>query len=154
MGVSLYFAAPEVLFDRISERADPLAVRATDLYSFSIVLFYMLMRAHPWSEYQGKDEFLEAVRQGKRPTPLPAFMAAKERDPLLGAMFHVMTECWSEDPMRRLTASAALRFLANVDGVDGLDTTINITTLPVRQNPSATENIFGQLGRAMGVIQK
>jgi len=65
-----------------------------DVYSFGLILWEIITRTQPYSEYETVSELRKAVcRDGIRP-PL-------SRKSIPQCLCHIMSECWQQDPSKR-----------------------------------------------------
>lgn len=84
-GTPLYMAPEVMLGDEFNEKAD--------VYSFGIVLWEILTRKEPFSQYSDYDEFVTAIcDEGVRP-PIP--------EDCIPSLQKLMTECWDANPKKR-----------------------------------------------------
>lgn len=94
------FLAPEVL-----EGGD--YTTASDVFSFGVIMWEMLMWKVPWAQYGGdtSHRIIQGVVQGQRPPipkkkKLPGFKG-EQLPPSLDAFIALMKRCWAQDPEER-----------------------------------------------------
>lgn len=84
-GTPLYMAPEVMLGEEFNEKAD--------VYSFGIVLWEILTRKEPFSQYSDYDIFVAAIcDEGVRP-PIP--------DDCIPSLRKLMTDCWDANPKKR-----------------------------------------------------
>jgi len=87
--------APELLLDLENIRQP---TPAADVYSFGMVCYEMFSGEFPFQNIRDQMLF-SALTQGKRPSR-PEFTLSAKRG-LNDAMWHLIEECWDQDPERR-----------------------------------------------------
>jgi serine/threonine protein kinase len=95
---SFRFMAPEVF--RHEQYGRPV-----DVYSFAMILYYMLEGAPPWADLDGVTAVRAAALQHDRP-PMPRHWEIQLR--------HLLSASWAEEPHSRPSFAAVLEILENV----------------------------------------
>ena len=95
---SFRFMAPEVF--RHEQYGRPV-----DVYSFAMILYYMLEGAPPWADLDGVTAVRAAALQHDRP-PIPRHWEIQLK--------HLLSASWAEEPHARPSFAAVLEILENV----------------------------------------
>jgi hypothetical protein len=93
------FMAPEVMMFREFNES-------SDVYSFGIVLWEILTRKEPFSQFRQLEEFRQAVCVRHERPPIPP--------DTLDSLRHLIERCWDKDPSRRPTFREIVACLEHV----------------------------------------
>jgi serine/threonine protein kinase len=96
-GFSPRYAAPEVLSSfRLQTSTDPEVDKKSDVYSFAIIIWELLVRKIPWDGYNG-EQIEQNVRAGMRPD-VPK---NDDTDQARTILIDLMQACWQDAPATR-----------------------------------------------------
>ena len=74
-----------------------------DIYSYAMILFYLLVGRPPWVQLAGLDAVRKAAEEGDRPT-IPRDLDIR--------LINLMKECWDDNPAARPPFSRIIKILA------------------------------------------
>ena len=75
-----------------------------DIYSYAMILFYLLVGRPPWVHLAGLDAVRKAAEEGDRP------MIPRDLDVRL---INLLKECWDDNPSARPPFSRIIKILSN-----------------------------------------
>lgn len=104
-GASVAYAAPEVLRRANKDESETInedELKASDVYSYSMVAFELVTKQCPWPKSMHAIEVIKAVLRNERPKIPDSIQQSRIGDAILDGIMGVMEQCWSVNPMDRL----------------------------------------------------
>lgn len=138
-GATLLNAGPEVLGRMMSQSASvarlpvaPEQLLASDVYAFSIVVYEMLTRQHPWPLSSTCNQLYTRLMSGERPPIDDRKLAAINSNAQISVLYRCMVNGWSTAPEDRPTI---------VEIHDQLLSVRNLTTSTVATSVTRTNTV-------------
>ncbi len=109
---SYQFAAPEILLGhRETDCTDAELLKASDVYSYGMVMINMMTRRLPWQNCRTPEEIIKKLEQKMRPIVPPEIVRYAANNAAMQQMLHLTFACWDEDPRARPSMDQVMKTL-------------------------------------------